>query len=98
MTSATTASGDSARHSRLSAAAEARNTASDTSSPIHAVDSVTTPVMSSRPAVRGFCASIRRSMMRLAAIATVRPDTIATVMSPRVPQWMVGFMAVRAAR
>jgi hypothetical protein len=45
MTSAITASGDSARHSRLSAAAEATNTDSEASSPIQAVDRVTAPVM-----------------------------------------------------
>ena len=49
---------------------------------------MTAPVTSSRLAVRGFRASISRSMMRLQAIANVRSPTIATVTSSSRPQWM----------
>lgn len=46
------------------------------------------PVTSSRCAVRGFRASISRSMIRLTAIAKVRRPTMQTVTSSSRPQWM----------
>jgi hypothetical protein len=76
-------------------------TASATAAPVHAVRTLTTPVTSSRVAVRGFCASMRRSMIRLAAIAKVRAPTIAIVISSRSSQctWpLARFIAVSAAR
>jgi hypothetical protein len=68
--------------------------------PTHAARTDSTPVTSSRFAVRGFSASKRRSRMRLADIATVRADTIAIVMSSSCTQCTLRVsrhMAVSAA-
>ncbi len=65
-----------------------------------AVRTETAPVTSSRRAVRGLRASIRRSITRLAAIANVRPATMASVTSPSVAQStrpVASDMAVSAA-
>ena len=68
--------------------------------PTKAVRSDTSPVTSSREAVRGFRASKARSRMRLADIATVRAATIATVISSSCTQCterVSRHIAVRAA-
>jgi hypothetical protein len=78
------------------------NPAPATSAPVHAVRTLTAPVTSSLPAVRGFRASTWRSITRLAAIAKVRAATMATVMRPstlqsRKPRYGCSI-AVRADR
>ncbi len=95
-----TATGASARHSGFSSAADPRNTARAIPAPVQADRTDTAPVTSSRPAVRGFRASISRSMIRFAAIAKVRSPTMQTVTSSSSAQCMVRSswnMAVSAA-
>jgi len=55
--------------------------------PTHALLTLSSPVINSRRAVRGFSASKLRSRMRFALIATVRADTMATVISSNCNQW-----------
>ncbi len=54
--------------------------------PTSAERTLSSPVTSSRRAVRGFSASKLRSRIRLALIATVRADTMATVISASCTQ------------
>ncbi len=68
--------------------------------PTSAARTLSSPVTSSRRAVRGLSASKLRSRMRLAPIATVRAETIATVISSRSTQCterVARHMAVSAA-
>ena len=60
-----------------------RKTASDASEKAHACAGERRPLGSSRPAVRGFRASISASISRLSAIASERAPTIATVIHTR---------------
>jgi len=73
------ATGASAAHNGFSAHAAKRNTTIAPITAAHAWLIVRRPVGSSRPWVRGFLASRRRSAMRLNPIATKRAAVNATV-------------------
>src|SRR6476469_6688497 len=79
--------GDSRRQRHDNAAALARKTISAMTVPIEAARKSSSPVTSSRCAVRGLSASYPRSRIRFAAMATVRADTMAIVISTSSHQW-----------
>ena len=70
--------GESTRQSRPKLAAAATKAAALIAVKSAAENTVTLPVGSSRPAVRGFLASSRRSTMRLNPMAAVRAPAMAT--------------------